>query len=251
MNLMLIDQLKQLRLSGLKDELERQQQHVNHYQDLAFEARLSLLLNHELTQREQRRVERLVKQAKFRLSAQMEQTDYRPERQLNKNQMRALMEGEWLRQKQNLLITGATGCGKTYIACALGHHVCQQGIGVRYFRLKTLLEQLQIVHAVGTYPRLLNQLNQTPLLIIDDWAMEPITPQQRSDLLDIIDARYQAASTIVSSQLSIKHWHELIGESTYADAIMDRLLHHAQRLELEGESMRKMNNHLTQTDNVS
>ena len=165
---MLIDQLKQLRLSGLK--LERQQQQVNHYPDLSFEARLSLLLNHELTQHEQRRGERLVKRAKFRLSAQMEQVDYRSERQLNKNKMRPLMEGEWLRQKQNLLITGATGWGKTYIACALGHHVCQHGIGVRYFRLKTLLEQLQIVHAVGTYPRLLNQLNQTPLLIIDDWA---------------------------------------------------------------------------------
>ena len=242
MNATLIDQLKQLRLSGLKDELARQQHQLHHYQDLGFEERLSLLLEHELTQREQRRIQRLLRQAKFRLSAQMEQLDYRPERQINKNQMRSLMQGEWLRQKQNLLITGATGCGKTYIACALGHHFCQQGMGVRYFRLKTLLEQLHIVHADGTYPQLLNQLNQTPLLIIDDWAMEPITAQQRSDLLDIIDARYHMASTIVSSQLSIKHWHELIGESTYADAIMDRLLHHAQRLELEGESMRKMNN---------
>ena len=144
--------------------------------------------------------------------------------------------------QRNYTLTGATGCGKTCLACAIGHHFCQQGIGTRYFRLKTLLEQLQIVHADGTYPRLLNQLNQTPLLVIDDWAMEPITAQQRSDLLDIIEARYQVASTIVSSQLSIKHWYELIGESTYADAIMDRLLHHAQRIEMKGESLRKMNN---------
>ncbi len=250
MNLTLTEQLKQLRLSGLHAELTRQQEQPNHYQDLSFEERLSLLISHELTQREQRRIERLVKQAKFRLQAQCSQIDYRSDRQLHKSQIQSLMQGNWLKHQQSLLLTGATGCGKTFIACALGHHFCQQGLSVRYFRLKTLLELLHITHAEGTYPRFLNQLNQTSLLIIDDWAMEPITTQQRSDLLDIIDARYQMASTIVSSQLSIKHWHELIGESTYADAIMDRLLHHSQRIELSGESMRKMNENLTYADHL-
>jgi DNA replication protein DnaC len=236
---MLNQQLQQLRLSGALQALQRQNEQPGHYQELTFDERLSLLLSHELTVREQRKVARLIKQAKFRLQAHPEQVNYQIERGLPKSQFRSLLEGHWLTHFQNLLFTGATGCGKTWLACAIGHHLCQQGIPVRYYRLKTLLVQLLKVHGDGSYSRFLNQLTQTPVLILDDWGMESLNTQQRSDLLDIIDARHGQASTIIASQLPVDCWHELIGEATYADAIMDRLIHRAERLDLKGESMRK------------
>ncbi len=236
---MLEQQLQQLHLSGMYQALQQQQEQPGHYHDLSFEERLSLLLSVELTQREQRKIERLIKAAKFRLKAHPEQIDYQVDRGFNKSQFRSLLEGHWLTHKHNLLFTGATGCGKTYLVCAIGHHLCQQGFAVRYFRLKGLLEQLLRVHAEGRYSRFLNQLTHTPVLILDDWGMETLNGQQRSDLLDIIDARHEHGSTLIASQLPVACWHDLIGEATYADAIIDRLVHRAQRVELKGESMRK------------
>ena len=240
MNNLLVEQLSSLRLTSIASALELQNSQPQHYQDLSFNERLSLLLNEELTQREQRKIERLVKQAKFRLKAHPEQIDYRAGRGLEKGKIRNLLEGHWLTHHQNLIFTGATGCGKTYMGCAIGLHFCQQGKSVRYFRLKGLQEHLQQVHGEGSYPRFLAQLNKCQILIIDDWGMESLTGQQRSDLLDIIDARHGQGSMILMSQLPISKWHELIGEATYADAIMDRLIHCAERFELKGESMRKI-----------
>ena len=153
--------------------------------------------------------------------AHPEQIDYRASRGIEKAAIRSLLEGHWLKQKQNLIFTGATGCGKTYLGFAIGHYFCQQGISVRYFRLKSLQEKLQQVHGDGSYSRLLNQLNKSQILLLDDWGMLPLTGQQRSDLLDIIDARHEQSSMILMSQLPVSKWHELIGEVTYADAIMD------------------------------
>ena len=237
---MLVEQLQQLRLPGVLQALERQHEQPGHYQELTFEERLSILLSSELIRRQQHKVERLLTQAKFRLKAHPEQIDYKKERGLDKSQFRSLLEGHWLIHHQNLLFTGATGCGKTWLACALGHHLCQQGTAVRYYRLKGLLGQLLKVHGDGTYNRFLNQLTATPVLILDDWGMDTLNSQQRSDLLDIIDARHGQGSTIIASQLPVNCWHELIGEATYADAIMDRLIHCAQRFELGGDSMRKL-----------
>jgi len=240
MNKQLSEQLSSLRLTHVFSALEAQNAQPQHYQDLSFNERLSLLLDEELTQREQRKIERLVRQAKFRLQAHPEQIEYRAGRGVEKAKIRSVLEGHWLTHHQNLIFTGATGCGKTFMGCAIGQHFCQQGKSVRYFRLKGLQEHLQQVHGDGSYPRFLTQLNKCQILIIDDWGMESLTGQQRSDLLDIIDARHGERSMILMSQLPISKWHELIGEATYADAIMDRLIHCAERFELKGESMRKM-----------
>lgn len=246
MNLELTQQLTTLRLSTIKDSLMRQEEQPDLYSDLSFYDRLSLLLGEEITTREQKKIGRLVKQAKFRLSAHPNQIDYRASRGLDKSKVRSVLEGHWLQHHQNLIITGATGSGKTYLGCAIGHYFCQQGIAVRYFRLKGLQVQLRKVHSDGRYAWFLNQLNATPIIIIDDWGMETLTKDDRSDLLDIIDGRYKLGSMILMSQLPVSKWHELIGETTYADAIMDRLIHSAQRFELAGhESMRKSTNDLT------
>ena len=162
-----------------------------------------------------------------------------------------MAQGEWLRLNQNVLITGATGSGKTYLSCALGYHHCQQEHDVLYFRLKELLERLFLAQADGSYRKLLNKLSSCGLLILDDWGLEPLNAQQRSDLLELIDARYGVNSTMITSQLPVEHWYEMIGESTHADAILDRLVHGAIKIELQGESMRKKLNSLTDADHKS
>lgn len=244
-------QLDHLKLNGIRNALLQQNEQPNLYVEQSFEERLSLLLDHELTQREQRKIERLTRQAKFRVNGTLAQLDYGASRQLNKTQIRSLAQGEWLRLHQNILITGATGCGKTYLACALGVTHCQQGQSVYYYRLKELLEKMFMAQADGSYRKFINKLSSASLLILDDWGLEPLTPQQRSDLLELIDARYDSKSTLITSQLPIENWYEMIGESTHADAILDRLVHGAIKLELKGESMRKKLNSLTDADHSS
>ncbi|MGR3159762.1 IS21-like element helper ATPase IstB, partial [Vibrio vulnificus] len=218
------------------------------YQEMSFEERLSLLLDEELTQRENKRIARLLKQAHFRLHAELEELDYRSGRGLEKTVIRNLASGQWLSRKQNILLTGATGCGKTYLACALGRHLCRQGHSVYYFRLKNLLEECYQSHADGSYPKLLGKLAKSALLIIDDWGLEPLAADQRSDLLEIIDQHYQKGSILLISQLPIEEWHRMIGDATHADAILDRLVHGSIKVNLAGESMRKVCSQLTEGD---
>ena len=244
-------QLATLKLSGIRAALSQQSEQPNLYVEQSFEERLCLLLDYEITQRDQRKIDRLTRQAKFRVNGTLAQLDYGASRQLNKTQIRSLAQGEWLRLHQNILITGATGCGKTYLACALGHNHCQQGENVYYFRLKELLEKMFMAQADGSYRKLINKLTSANLLILDDWGLEPLTGQQRSDLLELIDARYDTKSTLIASQLPIENWYDMIGESTHADAILDRLVHGAIKLELKGESMRKKLNSLTEADHTS
>ena len=244
----LIHHLNQLKLAGVRQALKQQQTQPALYQELSFEERLCLLLEQELQGRGQRRIERLVTQARFRHKANLAQLDHRPQRNLDKGFIRSLAQGQWLDLHQNLLITGATGCGKTYLACALGHHHCQQGRSVHYFRLKQLLETLYLAQADGSYRRVLSKLASSELLILDDWGLGPLTPQQRSDLLELVDARHGHHATLVASQLPLEHWYPMIGESTHADAILDRLVHGSLRIELQGESLRKTGVSLTDAD---
>lgn len=244
-------QLDHLKLSGLRDALVQQTEQPNLYNEQSFEERLSLLLANELNQRQQRKIERLTRQARFRVRAELANVDYQENRNLNKTQLRSLSQGEWLRLHQNLLITGATGCGKTYLACALGHHHCQQGDSVYYFRLKALLEKMYLAQAEGSYRKFINKITTANLLILDDWGLEPLNLQQRSDLLKLIEARYDTKSTLIASQLPLEHWYEMIGESTHADAILDRFVHRSIKLELKGGSMRKKMNNLTDHDHLS
>lgn len=232
------EQLHALKLTGILDALEQQQAQPETH-DLAFEERFALLVDREVLYRENRRLARLLKAARLRVDACVEDLDYRHPRGLQKSRMAQLASGDWIRQSLNLCLTGPTGCGKTWIACALGNQACRQGLSVRYLRLPTLLEQLLIAHGDGSYVRLMGQLLKTDLLILDDWGIQALTNPQRNDLMEVIEDRHDRRSTLIASQLPIDHWHEYIGEATLADAILDRLLHGAHRLNLSGGSMRK------------
>jgi DNA replication protein DnaC len=232
------EQLHALKLTGMLDALEQQQAQPETH-DLAFEERLALLVEREVLHRENRRLARLLKAARLRVEACVEDIDYRHPRGLQKSRMAQLASLDWIRQSLNLCMTGPTGCGKTWIACALGNQACRQGLSVRYLRLPALLEQLRIAHGDGSYVRLMGQLLKTDLLILDDWGIQPLTRSQRNDLMEVIEDRHDRRSTLIASQLPIDHWHDYIGEATLADAILDRLLHGAHRLKLTGESMRR------------
>ena len=232
------EQLHALKLTGMLDALEQQQgQPATH--DLAFDERYALLVDREVLHRDNRRLARLLKAARLRVDACVEDIDYRHPRGLHKNRMAQLASLDWIRQSLNLCLTGPTGCGKTWLACALGNQACRQGLSVRYLRLPALLEQLRIAHGDGSYVRLMGQLLKTELLILDDWGIQPLNSHQRNDLMEIIEDRHDRRSTLIASQVPIEHWHDIIGEATLADAILDRLLHGAHRLTLSGESMRK------------
>jgi DNA replication protein DnaC len=234
-----LQQLHSLRLTGMAEALSQQIDQPNTFEELGFRERLSLLVNSEATCRDNRKITRLLKQAKLRLNAQPADIDYRAQRGLHKDTIAQLLQLDWIRQHRNLLIEGPTGTGKTFLACALGQHACEQGISVRYYRASRLFENLTIAHGDGSFGKLLTQLAKTELLIIDDWGLQILTQAQRNDLLEIIEDRHGRGATLITSQLPIAHWHEAIGDPTLADAILDRLLHNAHKIKLTGESMRK------------
>ena len=242
-----IEKLRTLKMTGMLEALMQQQEQPQTH-DLSFEERLALLVEREVLHRENRRLERLLKAAKLRVQSCVEDIDYRHSRGLEKARMASLASCDWIRQSHNLCITGPTGCGKTWLACSLGNQACRQGLSARYLRLPTLFEQLRIAHGDGSYPRLMNQLLKMDLLILDDWGIQKITAAQRQDLMEVIEDRHGRRSTLITSQLPTEHWHDYIGEATLADAILDRLLHGSHRLNLRGESMRKLTKNLTDGD---
>jgi len=232
------DRLRSLKLAGMLDALDQQLEQPNTH-DLSFEDRLSLLVEHEAIYRENRRLARLLTVAKLRVAACIEDIDYAHPRGLSKSKMASLAQLDWVGSAMNLCVTGQTGCGKTWLACAIGNQACRHGLSTRYVRLPRLLENLRISHGDGSYGRLMAQLQKTDLLILDDWGMQPLDAAQRQDLMEVIEDRHGRHSTLIASQLPVKHWHDYIGEATLADAILDRLIHGSHRLELKGGSMRK------------
>ena len=242
--------LRQLKLSAMATALQSQLEQVGTYEALAFEERLTLLLEQELLSREQRKQARLIRQAHFKLSATVADIDYQHPRNVKQAQIARLAQSDWIHRAQNLLITGPCGSGKTYLACALGHNACLQGYSVRYFRLSRLLLALTQARADGSYHKLLTLLANTQLLAIDDWGLEPLKPVHRNDLMEIMDDRHGQTSTLVISQLPTDQWYTSIGDNTLADAILDRLMHNAHRLPLKGESMRKIRGQLTDDEHL-
>jgi DNA replication protein DnaC len=231
-------QFGQLRLHGMnrswKALLETRRQ-----SELNLEEGLEILLQAELQDRENRRFERLQKSARFRYQASIEEIRYDASRGIDKTLISRLASGDYLDKGESVLITGATGCGKSFIASALGHQACAQGYKVAYFNTQKLLMKTKMSRAEGTIFKLFENLSKTKLLILDDFGLTHLEHQQQLDLMEMIEDRHAKSSTIISSQLPVSSWFDVIGEETIADAILDRLVHTSHRLELKGESLRK------------
>ena len=233
-----IEGLKKLRLLSMAKALETQLDQPQ-IMGLSFEERLGLIVDCEIGDRETRRLQTRLHHAALKQEASIEDIDYRAARCIDKKLILTLANCQWTKMHRNVLIIGATGTGKTFLACALAHKACLEGNIVYYQRLSRLLPELALARGDGRYSKMMKQFAKAEVLILDDLRLAPFTDEQRRDLLELLDDRHEKSSTIVTSQLPIKLWHEAIGDKTLADAILDRLVHNAYRLELEGDSMRK------------
>lgn len=246
----LLDKLSQLRLSGFRAALE-EQLYSPHYAELSFEERLGLLLDVEVTRRANNQLQRRIRAARFPLPATIEDLDLSAGRGLKRAEVLQLAQSEWVGRHLNLLILGPTGVGKSYLASALGRTACQADYSVRYERTSRLLQALELARADGSYPQLLRTLARTHLLILDDWLRDPLSRAQARELLEILDDRYGQTATMVATQIPVAEWHHRIPDPTLSDAVLDRLIHNAYRLELQGESMRKVHSPLAAKQQVT
>jgi DNA replication protein DnaC len=235
-----IQGLRSLRLNAMAEAFEQQRGNPA-LQELPFEDRMAMLVDHERQARESRRVQRLLKTARLKsVNASVEDIDFRASRGLDKRQLTGLMSCDWVSKGQNLIFTGPTGAGKTWLACAFANLAARRGMPVLYRRLPRLLEEMEIAREDGSLLKLRQQLARARVLVLDDWGVCQLTTQGREDLLEIIDDRVGTLSTVITSQLPVSDWHTYLGEPTIADAILDRLVHSAHRVALKGESMRKL-----------
>jgi DNA replication protein DnaC len=238
MNVSTLEKMAQMKLYGM----------LNHYKilmesrrgtQLTHDELVDMLVQAEWDDRQHRRFDRNHKRAKFRYAASIEEVDFVTNRGLDKTQFLRLADGEFIKQKQDLLITGLTGVGKSFLSTALGHQACLLGYHAMYFNAQKLFERLILMKADGSYAKEIKKIEKTDLLIIDDFGHQPLDAIRRMILMEILEDRHGRRSTVISSQLPVSNWYEIIGEATIADAILDRLVHHAHRIELKGESMRK------------
>lgn len=238
-----INKLHDLRLAGMAKAFEEQLATAAAH-SLGFEERFGLLVDHESTYRQNLRLRRLLKTAKLKASACVEDIDYRHDRGLDKSQMASLASCQWIEKGLNLILTGPTGCGKTWLACAFGNQACRYGKSVLFHRLPLLLEELQLAHGDGSFRKRLAQLSRVDLLILDDFGMATLNAQARADMLEVIDGRVGGRSTIITSQIPVDRWHDYLSEGnpTVADAILDRVVSGSMRINMRGESMRKRRN---------
>ena len=229
---MLKEKLLSLKLYGMAKSVEEI--------PVDFEEGLSLLLDKEIVFRQDKQLRMLLLKAKLKYSnACVEEIDFKAGRGLGKSQMLELSSNAWIKKSRNIIMTGPTGAGKTYLACALGNSACRGGVSSLYIRLPRLLSEMKVSRADGSYIKLLNKLSKVKLLIIDDWGIDLLDEMQRRDILEIFEDRHQLRSTIIIAQVPVDKWHEVIGEPTIADAILDRIVHNAYQIKLTGESMRK------------
>jgi DNA replication protein DnaC len=233
-----IEKLHTMRLHGMANAFRAQLETTESHQ-LSFDERFALLVDQQWLWKENRALERRLQAAKLKERATIEDVNYQYPRGLDRKLLRTLASSEWVRQKLNLVLTGPTGIGKTWIGCALAQKACRDGFSVLHKKTSELFRELAVAHADGSIGRMLLRLAQVDVLLLDDFAMAPLKDSERRDFLEVCDDRYQRRSMILTSQMPVDHWHEQIGDPTIADSILDRLLHNAYRMELKGESMRK------------
>ncbi|MBW1750245.1 MAG: IS21-like element helper ATPase IstB [Deltaproteobacteria bacterium] len=239
-----IEKLTAMRFSGMAAALQEQMK-INGIEDMSFEERLGLLLDHEQAVRETRRLQTRLRKAKLRQNGSIEDVDFRHPRGLDKSLVLRLSDCQWIKDHNNLIITGSTGVGKSFLACAFAEKACREGFNALYIRMTKLFEDLSLAKGDGRYLKLLTTIAKTDLLVLDDYGLMPLNQEKRHDFLEILEDRHNLKSTLVTSQLPIEHWHEQIGDPTLADAILDRLVHSSHKIKLTGESMRKKRSNLT------
>jgi len=234
-----LEKLYALRLDGMAQALEEQRRQPD-IVDLDFEERLGLLIERQWTWKENRGLAARLKYAGFKIQCSLEDIDYRLPRGLKRAQIDQLRSAQWVEESRSALVTGATGTGKTFLACALGHQCCRHGHRVLYYYAPKFFRALQVAQADGSLPQLLKKLSRVALLVIDDLGIASVTSKQYRDLLEVLDDRHGHRATLITSQLPVEDWHQIVGDSTVADAIMDRVAHNSYRIGLEGESVRKL-----------
>jgi len=234
----MLEKLSALRLGGMLTGFKEQMENKE-FKSLSFEERLGLLVDREMTVRENKKLANRLRTAKLRLNACVEDLDFKQPRGLDKGQVMSLASCRWISDHDNCLIVGPTGVGKSYLACAIGQKACREGYRVLYLRFPRLFEELAISRVDGKYLKLLSNLAKSDLLILDDWASMPLVDEQRRALFEILEDRYDRKSTLVAAQIPVEKWHDALGNPTLSDAILDRLVHNAHKIIMNGESMRK------------
>jgi len=239
-----LEKLYHMKLNGMAEAFKEQILQPDLAQ-MSFEERFALVVERHWTWKEDRRMKRLLSLAKLKINACIEDIDYRAPRGLQKSVILQLSSCDWVRNAHNVIITGPTGAGKTYLACALANRACRMGLSAFYIRIPNLFQELAIARADGSYSKIMKKLLRAKVLVLDDLGLSPMSAQERRDLLEVVEDRHGLTSTIVAAQLPIEHWHENIRDPTIADAVLDRLVHNAYKINLKGESMRKLRSTLT------